>query len=81
MILEKSVFKQHILRGSRMNLCLVKQKANYCDQETESMYVTFKGEEWEEIIISINIIGYLQSIIWEKALSPLHLISTLPHTT
>jgi hypothetical protein len=42
-----------------MNLCLIEQKANYYDQETESMYVTFKGEDWEEIITTINIISYL----------------------
>jgi len=33
------------------------------------MYCTSRGEDWEEIIISINIIRYLPNIIWEKDLS------------
>jgi len=33
------------------------------------MYSTSRGEDWEEIIISINIISYLPNIIWEKGLS------------
>jgi hypothetical protein len=33
------------------------------------MYSTSWGEDWEEIIISIIIISYLQNIIWEKGLS------------
>jgi hypothetical protein len=35
------------------------------------MYCTSRGEEWEEIIISINIISYLPNIMWEKGLSDL----------